>query len=225
MKWRRNYIFNHQPLPSLCPYFSPSTLLHNPDWDYTKCLYLPTPFIRAGYDTRSVFYAEFNRFWIQSFLSPRPVATPRLKSLICSIILPMTERRIVRFIPFLKILALCEMTTASSSIWILVAVSISYNDNHNTTSTSSFFTNPSAWAGWDTRSILKKSLTGLNSKVFFSKTVCHTKVKAQSALLFTHSWKENKSIHTFPKGIHAIWNVNSLIQDLNLCRCVHFLWP
>ena len=30
------------------------------------------------------------------------------------------------------------------------------------------FTNPSAWAGYDTRSIFKQSLTGLNSEFSFS---------------------------------------------------------
>ena len=30
------------------------------------------------------------------------------------------------------------------------------------------FTNPSAWAGYDTRSIFKRSLIGLNSEFFFS---------------------------------------------------------
>ena len=32
----------------------------------------------------------------------------------------------------------------------------------------SIFTNPSAWAGYDTRSIFKRSLTGLNSEFSFS---------------------------------------------------------
>ena len=40
---------------------------------------------------------------------------------------------------------------------------------------------------------------------------------------FTHSWRENDWIHTFPKGISAMWNAISLVQDLNSCRCVHSL--
>ena len=56
------------------------------------------------------------------------------------------------------------------------------------------FTNPSARTGYDTRSIFKLSSTGLNN------------------------W-----IHTFPKGISAMWNAISLVQDLNSCRRVHFL--
>ena len=30
-------------------------------------------------------------------------------------------------------------------------------------------------------------------------------------------------IHTFPKGISAMWNAISRVQDLNLSRRVHFL--
>ena len=36
-------------------------------------------------------------------------------------------------------------------------------------------------------------------------------------------WKENNWIHTFPKGIRAMWNAISLVQDLNSCRRVYFL--
>ena len=42
------------------------------------------------------------------------------------------------------------------------------------------FTNPSARAGYDTRSIFKRSLTGLNSEFSFSKTSCLTKVEEPS---------------------------------------------
>ena len=36
--------------------------------------------------------------------------------------------------------------------------------------------------------------------------------RTQSALLFTHSWRENNRIHTFPKGISVMWNAISLVQ-------------
>ena len=69
----------------------------------------------------------------------------------------------------------------------------------------------------------KRSLTGLNSEFSFSYTSCLTKAEEQSALLFTHSWRENNRIHTFPKGISsAMWNAISLVQDLNSGRRVHF---
>ena len=67
------------------------------------------------------------------------------------------------------------------------------------------FTNHSARVGYDPRSIFKRSLTGLNSEFSFSLTSCLTK----AALLFIHSWRENNWIHTFPKGISAMWNAVS----------------
>ena len=33
----------------------------------------------------------------------------------------------------------------------------------------------------------------------------------------------NNWIHTFPKGISAMWNAISLVDDLNSCRRIHFL--
>ena len=52
------------------------------------------------------------------------------------------------------------------------------------TNTSNFvwsiFTNPSARAGYDTRSIFKRSLTGLYSEFSFSKTSCPTKAEEPS---------------------------------------------
>ena len=42
------------------------------------------------------------------------------------------------------------------------------------------FTNPSAQAGYDTRSIFKQSLTGLNSEFSFSYTSCLTKAEELS---------------------------------------------
>ena len=78
---------------------------------------------------------------------------------------------------------------------------------------------PSTQVGYDSRSIFKRSLTDLN----FLDQLPHQGWGPQSVLLFTHSWRENNWIHTFPKGISAMWNAISLIQDLNSCHCVHFL--
>ena len=85
------------------------------------------------------------------------------------------------------------------------------------------FTNPSARAGYDTRSICKRGLTGLNSEFFLLlDQLPRQGWRNQSVLLFTHSWRENNRIHTFPKGISAMWNAISLVQDLNSCPRVHF---
>ena len=50
--------------------------------------------------------------------------------------LNITRRRIVWFIPFQRILALCEIQTTLSRIWTQGIVSISYEDYHYTTSAS-----------------------------------------------------------------------------------------
>ena len=44
--------------------------------------------------------------------------------------------RLIGFIPFPRVLVLCEMQSISSRIWTRVVVSISYDDNHYTTDTS-----------------------------------------------------------------------------------------
>ena len=63
-----------------------------------------------------------------------------------------------------------------------------------------YLPNPSTRAGYDTRSIFKRSLTGLNSEFSFSWTsLPHIGWRTQCAELFTHSWRENNWIHTFPK--------------------------
>ena len=89
---------------------------------------------------------------------------------------------------------------------------------------SSYLPNPSARAGYDTRSIFKRSLTGLSSEFSFSYTSCLIKAEEPSLpYYFTHSWRENNWIHTFPKGISAMWNAIGLVQVLNSCHRVHFL--
>ena len=50
--------------------------------------------------------------------------------------LPITGGRIFGFIPFPRVLVLCEMQSVSTRIWTRVTVSISYDDNHYTTGTS-----------------------------------------------------------------------------------------
>ena len=44
--------------------------------------------------------------------------------------LPVAGGRIIGFIPFPRVLVLCEMQLVSSRIWTRVAISISYDDNH-----------------------------------------------------------------------------------------------
>ena len=55
---------------------------------------------------------------------------------ILSYYLPIAGGRIIGFIPFPRVLVLCEMQSVSSRIWTRIVVSISYDDNHYTTGTS-----------------------------------------------------------------------------------------
>ena len=50
--------------------------------------------------------------------------------------LPIDRGRIIGFIPFPRVLVLCEMQSISSRIWTRVAESISFDDNHYNTGTS-----------------------------------------------------------------------------------------
>ena len=53
-----------------------------------KLFIFTNPSARAGYDTRSIFKRNLTGFLIQSFPSPRLVASPRLKNLVCPTIYP-----------------------------------------------------------------------------------------------------------------------------------------
>ena len=53
--------------------------------------------------------------------------------------LPIPGGRRIGFIPFPRVLVLCEMQSVSSRIWTRVDLSISYDDSHYTTGTSTFF--------------------------------------------------------------------------------------
>ena len=97
--------------------------------------YLPNPSARAGYDTRSIFKrsltglnSEFS-FSYSSCLNK--AEEPSL-----SYYLPIAGGGIIGFIPFPRVLVLCEMQSFSSRIWTRVAGSNSYDDNHYTTGTS-----------------------------------------------------------------------------------------
>ena len=83
------------------------------------------PSARAGYDTRSIF--EFRVFLLLDYLPHQGWRT-----LVWRTYLPIAGGRIIGFIPFPRVLVLCEMQSASSRIWTRVTMSISYDDNHYT---------------------------------------------------------------------------------------------
>ena len=107
----------------------------------TFSIIFTNPFARTGYDTRSIFKrsltgfnSEFSFSWT-SCLTKAEV--PNL-----SYYLPIAGGRIIGFIPFPRVLVLCEMQSASSRFWTRIVVSNSYDDNHYTTVTFSIATTP-----------------------------------------------------------------------------------
>ena len=95
----------------------------------------------TGYDTRSIFKrsltglnSEFS-FSSTSCLTKAEEPSP-------AYYLTIAGGRIIGFIPFPRVLVLCEMQSVSSRIWTRVAVSISYDDNHYATGTSIWYLSP-----------------------------------------------------------------------------------
>ena len=92
------------------------------------------PSTRAGYNTRSIFWVELTGFnSVFSFSKTSCLTKAEEPSL--PYYLPIVGGRIIGFIPFPRVLVLCEMQSVSSRIWTHITMSISYNDNHYTTST------------------------------------------------------------------------------------------
>ena len=100
------------------------------------CLsYLPNPSAGAGYDTRSIFKRSLT--WLNSeFSFSETSCLTKTEEPSLPYYLPIAGGRIIGFIPFPRVLVLCEMQSVSSRIWTRVAVSISYDDNHYSTGTS-----------------------------------------------------------------------------------------
>ena len=92
-------------------------------------------FARAGYDTRSVFKRSLTSLDSEfSFSSTSCLTKAEEPSL--PYYLPIAGGRIIGFIPFPRVLEICDMQSFSSRIWTRIAVSIFYDDNHDTTGTS-----------------------------------------------------------------------------------------
>ena len=107
----------------------PGTLWHG----VLPCL--PTPSAQAGYDTRSFFKWSFTGLNSEFSFSKTSCLT-KAEEPSLPYYLPIAGGRIIGFIPFPRVLVLCEMQSVLSRIWTCVAVSISYDDNHYTTGTS-----------------------------------------------------------------------------------------
>ena len=96
-------------------------------------------------------------------------------------------------------------TLRNQSIFFSFAVFDKIQNSTTIAFSLSYLPTPPLGLGYDTRSIFKRSLTGFNSEFSFSETSCRTKAEEPSLpYYFTHSWRENNWIHTFPKGMSAM---------------------
>ena len=93
------------------------------------------PSARAGYDTRSNFKRSLIGLNSEFSFSQTSCLT-KAEEPSLSYNLPIAGGGIIGFIPFPRVLVVCEMQSASSRIWTRVAASISNDDNHYTSGTS-----------------------------------------------------------------------------------------
>ena len=100
---------------------------------YIYISYLPNPSARAGYDTRSIFKRSLTGLNSEFSFSYSCLTKAEEPSL--PYYLPIAGGRIIGFIPFPRVLVLCEIQSVSSRIWTRITVSISYDDNDYTTGT------------------------------------------------------------------------------------------
>ena len=135
---------------------------------YFPVLYIFTnPSTQAGCDKRSTFKRSVTSLnWEFSFSSTDCQNKAKESSL--SYNLPIAGGRMIGFIPFPRVIVLCEKQSASSRIWTCVAVYISYDDDHYTTNIIScviaavcdFF-----WSRWNPTTDLRKSELIMNNFV------------------------------------------------------------
>ena len=93
------------------------------------------PSSRAGYDTRGQFFKRSLTGLNSEFTFSQTSCLTKAEEPCLPYYLPIAGGRIIGFIPFPRVLVLCEMQSVSSRIWTRGAVYISCDDNHYTTGT------------------------------------------------------------------------------------------
>ena len=89
------------------------------------------PSARAGYDTRSIFKQGLTGL-NSEFSFSKTTCLTKAEEPSLPYYLPIAGGRIIGFIPFPRVLVLCEMHLVSSRIWTRITVSLSNGDNHYT---------------------------------------------------------------------------------------------
>ena len=90
------------------------------------------PCARAGYDSMSIFKRSLTGLNSEFSFSLTSCLTKAEEPSLPYYLL-IAGGRIIGFIPFPRVLVLCEMLSVSSRIWTCVVVSISDDDHHYTT--------------------------------------------------------------------------------------------
>ena len=96
---------------------------------YVVCIY-PSSLSWAWCDTKSIF--KWRLTGLNSILLSYTGSHTNVKVLSLPYYLPITEGRIVRCLPFSRVVSLYEMQTALCRIWTWVTLSIFYDDNSYT---------------------------------------------------------------------------------------------
>ena len=123
-------------LPRISLFFSEVLPLWK--WYNQRIIIFTNNSARVGHDTRSIFKRSLTGLNSQlSFSKTSCLTKAEEPSLPCY--LPIAGGRIIGFIPFPRVLVLCEMQSVSSRIWTRVAVSISYDDNYYTTGATAYY--------------------------------------------------------------------------------------
>ena len=97
-------------------------------------VYLPSPFAWVEWETKAICKQSLTGLNSEFAFSLTGCQT-KVKEPSLPYYLSIAGGRVIGFIPFPKVLVLCEMQTASTKIWTLAAMSISHNGNHYTLGT------------------------------------------------------------------------------------------
>ena len=116
----------------LNPFFGQIIFSHISSPHFEALILFTNPSARAGHDTRSIFKRSLTGLNLEFSFSQTSCLT-KAEEPSLSYYLPIVGGRIIGFIPFPRVLVLCEMQSVSVRIWTRVAMSISYDDNHYST--------------------------------------------------------------------------------------------
>ena len=186
------------------------------------------PSARAGYDTRSIFNQSLTGLNSEFYFSLTSCLTKAEEPSV-SYYLPIAGGRTFGFIPFPRVLVLCEMQSVSSRIWTRIAVSISYDDDHYTTGPYSYVRLSRSLASSFFRFHGSKTQRDFIKRVsfllvfYFGFSVLGSLVKGQDSEYHGFSWPFRASlrwgtnlflIYTFYVWNRSIWKLFAFDKNI-----------